>query len=437
MRRWQILKCLGLVAIVFFIFQCFLWFHFPTKQDQNPATYDVKLLVKKVIAVWEDLEDALFVIEPEVLYKIVEQENYSDNEGRCAVFCHLTKRAIAFGVFGHKVAMPLVVSKFRQSGFAAVDAKEDNPDFRLKNPGSPPQRIVTHIFLQDMAQPELTLHVVVFYPRADFLWTSQIQMPTSDLSFGASAGAYEVFEWRSLTIDGVHISVPKSIRHFIYMAQESKFLECDQDRAQLFYTQHPRDDSEEAQRFTRKARQLLVKGKEVLDALGVRFWLSSGTCLGWFRQCDIITYSKDVDFGIWIKDHKPEIIDAMETAGLPLKHVFGKVSDSYELSFKAGEVKLDIFFFYEEGDTMWNGGTDAKTGEKLKYVFPKFDLCWTLLLDIRVRVPCPTQPYIQANYGKQWDVPVKSWDWKSSAFNVRPNGVWPKSEWKEVIQLYE
>lgn len=89
-------------------------------------------------------------------------------------------------------SQPLVVSKFRQSGFAAVDAKEDNPDFRLKNPGSPPQRIVTHIFLQDMAQPELTLHVVVFYPRADFLWTSQIQMPTSDLSFGASAGAYDV-----------------------------------------------------------------------------------------------------------------------------------------------------------------------------------------------------------------------------------------------------
>jgi hypothetical protein len=49
------------------------------------------------------------------------------------------------------------------------------------------------------------------------------------------------------------------------------------------------------------------------------------TILGWFRQCGIISYSKDVDFGIWIKDHKPEIIDAMEAAGLPLKHVFGKV----------------------------------------------------------------------------------------------------------------
>lgn len=42
--------------------------------------------------------------------------------------------------------------------------------------------------------------------------------------------------------------------------------------------------------------------------------------------------------------------------------------DSYELLFKVGEVKLDIFFFYEEGDIMWNGGIDVKIGEKFKYV---------------------------------------------------------------------
>ncbi|XP_061192581.1 ribitol-5-phosphate transferase FKTN-like [Saccostrea echinata] len=436
MRRWQIVKCLGLICVIFVLFQFFLWFHFPSKGDRDLPTYDVKQMVKKVLTVWKDLEDTLFVIEPEILYKILEQENYSDNEGRCAVFCHITRKAVTFGVFGHRVAIPMVLSKFRRSGFAAVDAKEDNPDSHLKNPGSSPHQIITHIFLQDMEQPELTIHVVVFYPRSGFLWTSQIQMPTSDLSFGATAGAFDIFETRSITIDGLLISVPKSIRHFLHMKQNSHFLECNNDRAKMFYTQYPKDETEEAQRFQRKARQLLVKGKEVLDNLGVRFWLSSGTCLGWFRQCDIISYSKDVDFGIWIKDHKPEIIDAMERAGLPLKHVFGKVSDSYELSFKAGEVKLDIFFFYEEGDTMWNGGTDASSGEKLKYVFPKFDLCWTLLLDIRVRVPCPTQPYIEANYGKQWDIPVKSWDWKSNAFNVRPNGVWPKSEWKEVIQVY-
>lgn len=43
--------------------------------------------------------------------------------------------------------------------------------------------------------------------------------------------------------------------------------------------------------------------------------------------------------------------------------LFFQVFDSYELSFKAGEVKLDTFF-YEEGNIMWNGETGAKTVKK-------------------------------------------------------------------------
>ena len=45
-----------------------------------------------------------------------------------------------------------------------------------------------------------------------------------------------------------------------------------------------------------------------------------------------------------------------------------KVEDSFELSFRTVEndVKLDIFFFYEETDHMWNGGTQARTGRKFK-----------------------------------------------------------------------
>lgn len=50
--------------------------------------------------------------------------------------------------------------------------------------------------------------------------------------------------------------------------------------------------------------------------------------LGWYRQCNIIPYSKDVDLGIFVKDYKPDIISAFQKAGLPLKHKFGKVSRS-------------------------------------------------------------------------------------------------------------
>uniref|UniRef100_A0A8C9L2K7 Fukutin n=1 Tax=Pavo cristatus TaxID=9049 RepID=A0A8C9L2K7_PAVCR len=155
------------------------------------------------------------------------------------------------------------------------------------------------------------------------------------------------------------------------------------------------------------------------------------------KQCNVIPYSKDVDLGIFIRDYKADIIPAFQKAGLPLKHKFGKVEDSLELSFQGDDdVKLDIFFFYEEDDYIWNGGTQAKSGKKFKYLFPKFTLCWTEFVGLKVHVPCETLQYVEANYGPDWKVPVKTWDWKNSPSNVQYNGVWPVDEWDEVIQIY-
>ncbi|KAL0192128.1 hypothetical protein M9458_010424, partial [Cirrhinus mrigala] len=54
-------------------------------------------------------------------------------------------------------------------------------------------------------------------------------------------------------------------------------------------------------------------------------------------------------------------------------------------------------------------------------------LCWTELMELK--------DYVMANYGPNWNVPVKTWDWKTSPFNVQENGVWPVREWDEVIQV--
>jgi hypothetical protein len=86
---------------------------------------------------------------------------------------------------------------------------------------------------------------------------------------------------------------------------------------------------------------------------------------------------------------------------------------------------------------VWNGGTQARTGKKFKYVFRRFQLCWAEWLAFRVRVPCPTLPYIEANYGAAWAEPVTHWDWKKSPPNVIENGVWAEEEWEQVIQTFE
>ncbi|XP_062410399.1 fukutin [Sardina pilchardus] len=290
------------------------------------------------------------------------------------------------------------------------------------------------------------VHLVVLYERSgNYLWHGPLRLkpsmdrkfaPFKKLDFGRYAGAYNRPELVLTTLDGLDVRIPRNFSYFLKEHSEARFLECPYREARAFYQLYPDDLSPEAMDFRMKAKSLLHLAARTLYELGVPFWLSSGTCLGWFRQCSIIPYSKDVDLGIWVKNYRHDITHAFQKAGLPLKHKFGKVEDSLELSFQGLDVKLDIFFFYDEGETVWNGGTQAKSGKKFKYVFPRFQLCWTELLELKVRVPCQTLDYVQANYGSDWNVPVKAWDWKSSPPNVQENGVWPVREWDEVIQVY-
>lgn len=55
-------------------------------------------------------------------------------------------------------------------------------------------------------------------------------------------------------------------------------------------------------------------------------------------------------------------------AFLSVVFVFLQVKDSLELSFLSDDIKLDIFFFYQDGDIAWNGGTQARSGRKFKLV---------------------------------------------------------------------
>ncbi|ELW64570.1 FSD1-like protein, partial [Tupaia chinensis] len=254
------------------------------------------------------------------------------------------------------------------------------------------------------------IHVVVFHERSgNYLWHGHLRLkghidrkfvPFRKLQFGHYPGAFDRPELQQVTVDGVEVLIPKDLTHFLEEIPHSRFIECRYKEARAFFQQYLDDNTVEAMAFRKNAKELLQLAAKTLKKLGVRFWLSSGTCLGWYRQCNIIPYSKDVDLGVFIQDYKSDIILAFQDAGLPLKHKFGKVEDSLELSFQGkDDVKLDIFFFYEETDHMWNGGTQAKTGKKFKYLFPKFTLCWTEFVDMKVHVPCETTEYIEANYG--------------------------------------
>lgn len=119
----------------------------------------------------------------------------------------------------------------------------------------------------------------------------------------------------------------------------------------------------QAQRFRVMGQALLSSVATVFHALGIRFWLSSGTLLGWsvswtnlnlkkrglatkltssfaerlhprYRQCDFIPYSKDVDIAMFASDYDPGMLGPLLAAGLVLTHKFGTVEDGLELSLE-------------------------------------------------------------------------------------------------------
>eukprot|EP00062_Callorhinchus_milii_P008113 gi/632950471/ref/XP_007890744.1/ PREDICTED: fukutin [Callorhinchus milii] len=450
-----VLTLLVVTSSVFLLFQLYYYKqYFVSKNGSNlsdlKASYDVEdsvhwKVVKKFLKMVSIQNVPLYLIDPLVLGRLNEnqrQQSTSSSGLKCKYLCfprEFTTFALLDKFWKNNASLKKAAEK---EGFEWMELHGKDPRLAGMD-GLSGTEIPLHCIFK---MQNHAIHLVVFYERSgNYLWHGQLRLkqnadrkfvPFRKLHFGHHPGAYDKPELRLASIDGLEIHIPKKITHFLDEVSQSKFIECRYKEARAFYQLYPDDTSQEATEFRKKAKNLLQLAVKTLNGLRIPFWLSSGTCLGWFRQCSIIPYSKDVDLGILIKNYTPEIIPAFQKAGLPLKHKFGKVEDSLELSFQAHDVKLDIFFFYEEMHNMWNGGTQAKTGKKFKYMFPKFTHCWTEFLEMKVGVPCETLAYVEANYGRNWAIPVTSWDWKTSPSNVHEYGVWPISEWDDVIQVY-
>ena len=93
------------------------------------------------------------------------------------------------------------------------------------------------------------------------------------------------FSLKISTVDGLTVYLPAKIGLFLEDLRQSRFLSCNFKRAREFYSTYGDDESTEARTFRKRGKQVLQLAKVNLDKLGVRFWLSSGTCLGKYLKC--------------------------------------------------------------------------------------------------------------------------------------------------------
>ncbi|XP_006813534.1 ribitol-5-phosphate transferase FKTN-like [Saccoglossus kowalevskii] len=412
--------------------------------EKNYATFRNERLendppnpLKLFLEVADSNKIPVFLIDTQILQAISDCQETGQRLEMCSCFYHAENNIITFAVLEldlkYKEAF---FDEMRQKGFTSIS---------ITGPDSTQSSAVTLHYI--FAKSGFVVHLIFFYERiGNFWWHGALTLEDIqavgmgenakgvDLSkcvTGQHAQAFDKMDIVSRNVDGVTINVPRFPLVLLNQKQYSNFVGCNYTRVKVFQKKNGADMSKVAINFKIRVRTLLHDTKKVLDGLGIRFWLSAGTLLGWFRECDTMHYSRDVDIEIWAKDYDSRIIQAFQDAGFCLITNNGKPEFGLSLAFKHDVgLKLDVFLDYESNDSTWNMMTyDSKENyQQFKVTLPRFTLCWTEFLEMKLSVPCESELYIVESYGKQWTERVKTWDPFKSPLNVVKVGVWSKAD---------
>jgi phosphorylcholine metabolism protein LicD len=165
--------------------------------------------------------------------------------------------------------------------------------------------------------------------------------------------------------------------------------------------------------------EILQKTAKVFEKLDIPFFLSSGTCLGYFRENKFLDHDYDIDVGV-MADHcgkkcVKKIIKEMKNEGFDHYRSLGTYDTGLELSFRLPGTpmrylaKIDIFihYFTDNGKKIfWSSYTPIRLGKKrIQYQVNKFNLKKVNFAGTDVYVPHPTEKYLENHYGEDWMIP--------------------------------
>lgn len=172
------------------------------------------------------------------------------------------------------------------------------------------------------------------------------------------------------------------------------------------------------EKFQKYAADGLRSFKECLNKNGLKFWLTSGTLLGAYREKRLLTHDIDIDVAMFIADLE-KARQALIADGFELIHEFGVVGDGVsELAFCCKEVKIDIFFvsvknrkfvhniFFKEHFSDHND--DFRV---IEMFLPETDFIEYDFLGDKYLIPEKTEEYLTANYGPNFMIPDKYWSY--------------------------
>lgn len=167
----------------------------------------------------------------------------------------------------------------------------------------------------------------------------------------------------------------------------------------------------------RSAHNNLVDATRALTQAGLRPFLVDGTLLGAVREGDFIAHDRDVDLGLFIEDWRAGLARRLVSAGFAHRKTYGAVDRGLQYSFRRSGIKLDTFFYYRDGDTVYHAAW--LDGEPIRYDYPAFRLAPLTFRGQAFLAPEDPEAFLRAKYGPDWRIPVTTWDWAWGPRNAR------------------
>ena len=184
------------------------------------------------------------------------------------------------------------------------------------------------------------------------------------------------------------------------------------------------------------ARRMLRKVSKVLEKENIPYILEAGTLLGIVRENRLLPWDNDIDITITrqFEDQLLKSLRKIRLLGLKVQAKYYnrdlkyfkkgelriiKIKHKSPLKFFKTDVILDIFIKRKiDKEYYWTVGVKAPV---LKSVPEKFyDYHTKIEFEGKnYSVPEDYKGYLENHYGKDWRIPVKEWDFRTSDQSVR------------------
>jgi len=164
----------------------------------------------------------------------------------------------------------------------------------------------------------------------------------------------------------------------------------------------------------RKAQALanLLEIKEILDGLGMVWWLDGGTLLGAYRDKDFCEDDEDdIDLCTWGTnlDKLDEIEKRAIEMGFEVIHRWDE--RAAQLAVSKTDLKIDLFFNEVKGDNAW--ALLRGSGDPIPVVIPLHfyqELKTINFLGTKFLIPKDTEDYLSLKYG-EWEKKVHRYEY--------------------------